>query len=261
MASWPTARIRTSTWPTRAGGPGSCCSHLDQQRQAGAPRGTARAVPHSGEQHVHHDAARARHVRPARRTGERRRALAVVRAGFPGLRLRRVRPRGVGLRLRRGRASNAIDALFSRICHPEHQWAVRFEEPDAAVLRAMQVAQTATRPVILADTQDNPGVGGDSNTTGLLRALLKHGAQDAAIGLICDPAAAAAAHAAGVGRMDRHRPRRLPAGRGRRAAARLVPGRSAVRRQVRLRRSDDERQGLRPRARWRAFASAACASR
>jgi microcystin degradation protein MlrC len=97
------------------------------------------------------------------------------------------------------RIERAVDALFSRICRPEHQWAVHFEEPDAAVQRAMQVAQTAKRPVILADTQDNPGVGGDSNTTGLLRALLKHGAQDAALGLICDAAAAAAAHAAGVG--------------------------------------------------------------
>jgi enamine deaminase RidA (YjgF/YER057c/UK114 family) len=76
---------------------------------------------------------------------------------------------------------------------------VQFDEPDAAVQRAMRVAETAGRPMILADTQDNPGVGGDSNTTGLLRALLKFGAKDAAIGLICDPAAAAAAHKAGVG--------------------------------------------------------------
>ncbi|HOW50382.1 MAG TPA: MlrC C-terminal domain-containing protein, partial [Rubrivivax sp.] len=56
----------------------------------------------------------------------------------------------------------------------------------------------------VADTQDNPGAGGDSNTTGMLHALL---AQQAgrrhpgrvALGLMFDPAAARAAHAAGVG--------------------------------------------------------------
>jgi len=97
------------------------------------------------------------------------------------------------------RTERAVDALFDRIAHPEAQWAVRFETPEAAVARAMALAATASRPVILADTQDNPGVGGDSNTTGLLRALLALGAREAAIGLICDPAAAAAAHAAGIG--------------------------------------------------------------
>jgi microcystin degradation protein MlrC len=76
---------------------------------------------------------------------------------------------------------------------------VHFEEPEAAVRRALRVAAVARRPVILADTQDNPGVGGDANTTGLLRALLQADAQEAALGLICDPAAAAAAHRAGVG--------------------------------------------------------------
>uniref|UniRef100_UPI000D3D0799 M81 family metallopeptidase n=1 Tax=unclassified Variovorax TaxID=663243 RepID=UPI000D3D0799 len=96
-------------------------------------------------------------------------------------------------------ATQAVQALFERVCEPEAQWAVDFEAPDAAVRRAMAIARTAGKPVVLADTQDNPGVGGDSNTTGLLRTLLALGAQDAAIGLLCDPAAAAAAHEAGVG--------------------------------------------------------------
>lgn len=96
-------------------------------------------------------------------------------------------------------AERAVQALFDRVCEPEDQWAVQFESPDPAVRHAMRVARTANKPVIIADTQDNPGVGGDSNTTGMLRALLALDAQDAAIGLICDPAAATAAHEAGVG--------------------------------------------------------------
>ncbi|KIZ47812.1 MlrC C-terminal domain-containing protein, partial [Rhodopseudomonas palustris] len=44
-----------------------------------------------------------------------------------------------------------------------------------------------------------PGAGGDSDTTGMLRALVRNNAQRAAIGAIYDPASAAAAHAAGLG--------------------------------------------------------------
>jgi len=63
----------------------------------------------------------------------------------------------------------------------------------------MRIAADARRPVIIADTQDNPGAGGDSNTTGMLRALVRQGAKRAALGLLVDPGAAAAAHAAGEG--------------------------------------------------------------
>jgi microcystin degradation protein MlrC len=52
-------------------------------------------------------------------------------------------------------------------------------------------------PVVLADTQDNPGAGGNGDTTGLLRALIEQKAEDAALGLLIDPASAARAHEAG----------------------------------------------------------------
>lgn len=55
------------------------------------------------------------------------------------------------------------------------------------------------RCVILADTQDNPGGGGSGDTTDLLHALLRHKIRHACAGIVCDPAFAAAAHAAGVG--------------------------------------------------------------
>jgi microcystin degradation protein MlrC len=72
-------------------------------------------------------------------------------------------------------------------------------EPDECVRRAMQIAGRAARPVVIADTQDNPGAGGDSDTTGMLRALVANHAQRAGLGLINDPDAAKAAHAAGEG--------------------------------------------------------------
>ena len=53
--------------------------------------------------------------------------------------------------------------------------------------------------VVLADVQDNSGAGGTSDTTGLLRALVEGNAEGAVLGHLTDPAAAKAAHAAGVG--------------------------------------------------------------
>ena len=55
------------------------------------------------------------------------------------------------------------------------------------------------RPVILADAQDNPGAGSNSDTTGILRALLRADVDRTAVGLIVDPEAASAAHRAGIG--------------------------------------------------------------
>jgi microcystin degradation protein MlrC len=68
----------------------------------------------------------------------------------------------------------------------------------------MALAERAEKPVLIADTQDNPGAGADSNTTGMLHALLAEGAGrrfpgQVAVGMLFDPAAAERAHQAGVG--------------------------------------------------------------
>jgi len=93
----------------------------------------------------------------------------------------------------------AVQVLYDKMLADEAAWEVPFLSPDEAVREAMRLAEGAGRPVVIADTQDNPGAGGDSNTMGMLRALLRNGAREAAIGLIWDPAAVAAAHRAGVG--------------------------------------------------------------
>jgi microcystin degradation protein MlrC len=97
------------------------------------------------------------------------------------------------------KVSKAVDDLYQRVLESESDWSVEFEQPDNAVRHAIEMAKTASKPVILADTQDNPGVGGNSNTTGILKSLIRNGATNAALGLMCDPTAAAAAHNAGVG--------------------------------------------------------------
>jgi microcystin degradation protein MlrC len=96
---------------------------------------------------------------------------------------------------------SAVAALYERMLADEARWQVPFLAPEDAVAQALRISADATHagPVVIADTQDNPGAGADSNTAGMLRALVAANAQDAAVGLFYDPAAAAAAHAAGVG--------------------------------------------------------------
>lgn len=96
-------------------------------------------------------------------------------------------------------ADDVANRIETAVLEAESALAGRSFDPDAGVIEAMAVAQNATRPVVIADTQDNPGAGGDSNTTGMLRALVGNGAKRAALGNMVDPNAAAAAHGAGVG--------------------------------------------------------------
>jgi microcystin degradation protein MlrC len=63
----------------------------------------------------------------------------------------------------------------------------------------MRFAARRGKPVVIADVEDNAGGGGSSDTTGLLRALIDAGADNAILALMNDPAAAAMAHAAGIG--------------------------------------------------------------
>lgn len=96
-------------------------------------------------------------------------------------------------------AEEAADALASAVLAAERRFAGKLYTPNEAVLHAMELARGAGKPVVIADTQDNPGAGGNSDTMGILRALIRNDAKRAAIGLIVDRAAALAAHAAGVG--------------------------------------------------------------
>jgi microcystin degradation protein MlrC len=98
-------------------------------------------------------------------------------------------------------AEAAADRLAAAIKAKEKAFAGKLWQPDEAVIEAMRVASHATKPVILADVQDNPGTGGTSDTVGLLRALIRHKAKGAVIGMIVDEAAAEAAKAAGEGNL------------------------------------------------------------
>jgi microcystin degradation protein MlrC len=96
-------------------------------------------------------------------------------------------------------ADAAADTIANVVIGHENDFDGRIFGPDEGVRHAMELARTAKKPVVIADTQDNPGAGGDSDTTGMLRALVRNNAERAATGVIWDPQSAKAAHAAGVG--------------------------------------------------------------
>jgi len=96
-------------------------------------------------------------------------------------------------------ADAAADAIAALVMSHEDDFDGHIYTPDDGVRHAMTLAKTATRPIVIADTQDNPGAGGDSDTMGMLRALVRNRASRAAIGMIYDPQSALAAHAAGEG--------------------------------------------------------------
>jgi microcystin degradation protein MlrC len=96
------------------------------------------------------------------------------------------------------KVEQAVADLRGRVADAEKDFALELHLPEDAVARARARGESG-RPVVLADTQDNPGAGGNGDTTGLLRALVAQRAEGAALGLLIDKAAAAKAHEAGQG--------------------------------------------------------------
>ncbi|ARE42238.1 MlrC [Rhodovulum sp. P5] len=92
-------------------------------------------------------------------------------------------------------ADRAADETLAHLNAVEGAFDDRLLSAPDAVARAM----AGPGPVVIADVQDNPGAGGTGETTGLLRALVEAQAPDAILSMLFDPAAAAAAHQAGLG--------------------------------------------------------------
>lgn len=90
-----------------------------------------------------------------------------------------------------------LDKILKRVMDVESSFQSPLWQPDDAVIHAMK--NRSSRPVVLADAQDNPGAGGTSDTTGLLEALINNGAQSAIIGVMHDPEVAEIAHNVGPG--------------------------------------------------------------
>ena len=126
-------------------------------------------------------------------------ASLTVAAGFPAADIHHCGPSVFGYGRSRDAVGRAVAEIASEIERREGEFEGVLHAPEDGVRKAIEIARTASGPVVIADTQDNPGAGGDSDTTGMLRALVDADAPRAALGMLVDPEAALAAHRAGAG--------------------------------------------------------------
>jgi len=97
-------------------------------------------------------------------------------------------------------ADDAADRLLALVESREGDFHGKIYDAQEAVEEALSLLHRhPSGPVVIADTQDNPGGGGPGDTTGMLKALLAADAKESVLGLLCDPVAAAMAHNAGGG--------------------------------------------------------------
>ena len=100
--------------------------------------------------------------------------------GFPPADIADCGPAVFGYGADQATVERAVDRLADAVNAAEPQFAAQRVQPVAeAVANAIRIAATASKPVVLADTQDNPGAGAPSNTTGIIAELLAQGAQGA----------------------------------------------------------------------------------
>ncbi len=92
-------------------------------------------------------------------------------------------------------ASELADELDTR----QSAFALEIHSIEATLAELHRTPPQPGRPIVLADTQDNPGGGGTASTTSLLKALIARRVPRVLAGLLCDPVAAARAHEAGIG--------------------------------------------------------------
>ena len=137
-----------------------------------------------------------------RRLGELEAAPGVWRLtfamGFPPADISICGPSVYGCGADAAAVTRAVDSLADEIEASESDFTEQFFGPDEAVRLAM--ANSEAGPFVIADTQDNPGAGGNSDTVGMLEALLRCGAEGAVLAILHDPEVAEAAHGAGEGR-------------------------------------------------------------
>jgi len=96
-------------------------------------------------------------------------------------------------------ADAAADTFLAYINSREATFQLNVVPAEQAVSDAISLAATATKPIVIADTQDNPGGGGHGDTTGLLVEFIRQGAEGVVFALINDDESAAACHRAGMG--------------------------------------------------------------
>ncbi|MFM7344220.1 MAG: M81 family metallopeptidase [Tagaea sp.] len=120
-------------------------------------------------------------------------------SGFPAADIRDCAPSVFGYGADARKAGEATEALYRVVNECERDYVAEIYSPEDAIKRGMAKGGANGKPVVLADTQDNPGAGGNGDTTGLLAAMLRLKPKDAVLGMLIDPPSAKRAVEVGAG--------------------------------------------------------------
>jgi len=119
--------------------------------------------------------------------------------GFPAADVAECGPSVAGFGRDPTAVTRAVEALCDEVQARESAFGLELATVESAIVRARRHDGRRGHPLVLADTQDNPGAGGNADTTTLLKALVAADLPGTLAGVIWDPEAAARAHAAGEG--------------------------------------------------------------
>jgi microcystin degradation protein MlrC len=118
--------------------------------------------------------------------------------GFPAADVAECGPSVLGFGHAEGLVTREVDIFCSEVLEQEAAFGLQISSVEDAVEQARRY-DGRRGPLILADTQDNPGAGGNADTTTLLKALVAANMPGTLAGVIWDPDAAARAHEVGEG--------------------------------------------------------------
>ncbi len=121
---------------------------------------------------------------------------ADIAMGFPPADIFHAGPSVVAYASSQEDADHVADELLQSLIDAENDFDNVLLSPEAAVTEAM--AHKGSKPIVIADAQDNPGAGASSDTTGLLSALVQGNAQGVVLALLDDAEIATKAHELGV---------------------------------------------------------------
>lgn len=120
-----------------------------------------------------------------------------IAMGFPAADIPDAGPSILSYAHTQGTADKTADQFMDMLVKAEPDFDCTMLSPAGAVKTAQTLYKT--KPVVIADVQDNPGAGASADTTGLLEAMIDAQVQKAVLGVLCDPHVAALAHDHTVG--------------------------------------------------------------
>ncbi len=109
-------------------------------------------------------------------------------------------PTLVGFGKNANKLNKIMDQFAEEITLKKQEFKGKLWSIDEAIQHAMNQKIPPGKPIIFADTQDNPGGGGSGDVMEIVKSLAKHNAKNAIAAIICDPDAAYLAHNTPLGK-------------------------------------------------------------